>query len=138
QFANITGEKLSEYHVSQAMKQVLHELNLSLTAYSLAPCWDDELPYYGLFVERGDLANREQAQRLVEILDDRLRQINCEYAGKRDSARLGDVRLEILPSGAWQNWAGQRLARTGGTMEQYKHPCLIADSGFRESMPVEQ
>ncbi len=38
-FANITGEKLSEYHVTQAMAEVLRELDLTLTAYSLAPCW---------------------------------------------------------------------------------------------------
>ncbi|HLJ97888.1 MAG TPA: GH3 auxin-responsive promoter family protein [Gemmataceae bacterium] len=137
-FANITGEKLSEYHVTQAMEQVLRTLNVSLTAYSLAPCWHEELPYYGLFVERGDLVSPEQGSQLVEILDEQLRQINCEYASKRDTARLGAVRLQLLPKGTWQSWAGERLARTGGAMEQYKHPCLIADDGFRESMPVEQ
>jgi hypothetical protein len=137
-FANITGEKLSEYHVTQAMEHVLHELNLSLTAYTLAPCWHEELPYYGLFVEQSDLTNREQGPQLVELLDEQLRRVNFEYAGKRDSARLGAIRLELLPRGAWQTWAGQRLARTGGTLEQYKHPCLIADSEFRTSMPVEE
>jgi hypothetical protein len=137
-FASITGEKLSEYHVTQAMELVLRELNLSLTAYSLAPCWDEELPYYGLFVEHGDLADREQGGRLAEILDRRLQEINCEYASKRDSARLGAARVELLPTGTWQSWARQRLARTGGTLEQYKHPALIPDAGFRESMPVEQ
>src|SRR5262249_16560664 len=54
-FANVTGEKLSEYHVTQAMPAVLQRLDLTLTAYSVAPCWDDEKPYYGLFVERGEL-----------------------------------------------------------------------------------
>ena len=41
------------------MAEVLRELDLTLTAYSLAPCWDDEQPYYGLFVERGDLPDAE-------------------------------------------------------------------------------
>jgi hypothetical protein len=27
---------------------------------------------------------------------------------------------------------------TGGTLEQYKHPCLITDPHFHESMAVEQ
>ena len=57
-FANITGEKLSEYQVTDAMTATLRDLNLNLTAYSVAPCWDDEQPYYGLFVERGDLTGR--------------------------------------------------------------------------------
>jgi hypothetical protein len=137
-FANITGEKLSEYHVTRAMEQVLRELDLSLTAYTVAPCWDEELPYYGLFVEHGDLMDGKQGAQLAETLDKRLQEINCEYAGKRESARLGTVRLEILPTGTWQSWARQRLAQTGGTVEQYKHPALIPDAAFRESMPVEQ
>src|SRR5205085_10402305 len=46
-FSNLTGEKLSEYHVAGAMTEVLRELELTLTAYSVAPCWHDEQPYYG-------------------------------------------------------------------------------------------
>ncbi len=48
------------------------------------------------------------------------------------------MRLEILPPGTWQQWDRQRLARTGGTLEQYKHPCLINDPQFRASVPVEE
>jgi hypothetical protein len=137
-FANITGEKLSEYHVTRAMQDVLRELDLTLTTYSLAPCWDDELPYYGLFVERGDFLSREQGLRLAELLDRRLSQVNIEYASKRNSQRLGPVRLELLPTGTWLRWDKQRLARAGGTLEQYKHPCLIPDPHFHKTMPVEQ
>src|SRR5262245_32272155 len=136
--ANITGEKVSEYHVAGAMTDVLHELNLNLTAYSVAPCWDDELPYYGLFVERGDLANGDQGQRLIHGLERRLAEVNVEYASKRESRRLGPLRLALIPSGTWQQWDRQRLARTGGTLEQYKHPCLIPDPKFRDSIHVEE
>lgn len=137
-FANVTGEKLSEYHVTGAMRQALADLDLTLTAYSLAPCWDDETPYYGLFVERADLAGPSQGSRLAEALDRRLQALNIEYASKRDSRRLGPVRVELLPGGTWQRWDRQRLAKTGGTLEQYKHPCLIGDVGFRATMPVER
>jgi hypothetical protein len=137
-FANLTGEKLSEYHVSHALRDVLGELGLALSTYSLAPCWDDQQPYYGLFVERDDLHDRGQGVRLVELLDRRLQKLNVEYAAKRESLRLGQVRLALLPAGAWQEWDRNRLARTGGTMEQYKHPCLIADPKFRESVAVEE
>src|SRR5262249_7018906 len=40
-FASVTGEKLSEYQVAQAVEDVLRGLDVSLTAYTLAPCWDD-------------------------------------------------------------------------------------------------
>jgi hypothetical protein len=48
------------------------------------------------------------------------------------------ARLGLLPSGTWQDWDRKRLARTGGNLEQYKHPCLIADPKFRDSVPVEE
>ena len=48
------------------------------------------------------------------------------------------VRLALLPANAWQQWDRQRLLRTGGTIEQYKHPCLIPDLNFRSTMPVER
>ena len=137
-FANLTGEKLSEYHVTSSMSDVLRDLNLSLTAYSLAPCWNEEQPYYGLFVERGDLPSLDRGSQLAEQLERRLHQANVEYAAKRESLRLGPVRLQVLANGTWLTWDRQRLARTGGTLEQYKHPCLIADLKFRDSMAVEQ
>ena len=137
-FANITGEKLSEYHVTGGMVDVLKSMDMDLTAYALAPCWDDEQPYYGLFIEGSDLANREQGMRLGDLLDRRLQELNVEYAAKRESLRLGPIRLELLPTGAWQKWDRARLARTGGTLEQYKHPCLINDTGFRDSVDVEE
>jgi hypothetical protein len=135
-FANVTGEKLSEYQVVRAVGDVLDGLGLTPPTYSLAPCWDDEQPYYGLFVERGDFGNR--GATLAERLDRRLGEVNSEYAGKRRSRRLGPLRLELLPPGAWLEWDRQRRARAGSTLEQYKHPCLIGDLGFRKTMPVDE
>jgi hypothetical protein len=133
-FANVTGEKLSEYHVARAMTDALQSLDLTLSTYSLAPCWDDQQPYYSLFVEQGELEHGAMGQRLTEVLDQTLGRLNSEYASKRESQRLGPVRLEVLPAGAWTHWDRHRLARQGGTLEQYKHPCLINDLQFRESM----
>jgi hypothetical protein len=129
-FANITGEKLSEHHVTQGMAKVLRKLDLSLTAYSLALCWQDEQPYYGLFVEGSDLATPARGQQLVELLDRQLGEENIEYRSKRDSLRLGPVRLEVVANGAWRDWDEQRLQRSGGTLDQYKRPCLITDPTF--------
>ena len=136
-FSNLTGEKLSEHHVTQAMAAALRETEQTLTAYSVAPCWDDELPYYGLFVERADLGAGDRGARLADLLDRRLGEANIEYRAKRDSLRLGPVRPQLLPPGTWAEWDRKRLQRSGGAMEQYKHPCLINDPNFRATMPVE-
>jgi hypothetical protein len=80
----------------------------------------------------------EQGVRLAQRLDEKLAELNVEYAAKRESLRLGAVRLELLPPGTWHDWDRKRLQQTGGTLEQYKHPCLIGDLQFRASIPVEQ
>jgi hypothetical protein len=139
-FANITGEKLSEYHVTQSMAEVLGELDLSLTAYALAPCWAEaeaEVPHYGLFVERGDLGDAAAGERLARRLDERLCGVNIEYEAKRASRRLGPVRLEWVRAGFWADWDRARLERGGGPPEQYKRPCLIGDPQFRDGTRAE-
>lgn len=137
-FSNLTGEKISEYHVSGAMADVLRQLSLSVTTYSLAPCWDDQLPYYGLFVERGDLADRSATMSLAQGLERRLCEVNEEYASKRQSRRLGPIRVQLITPGSWAEWDRKRLARTGGSLDQYKHPSLISDPKLRETLPVEE
>lgn len=133
-FANITGEKLSEYHVTQSMSRVLGELDLHLSTYSVAPCWpedENQTPGYGLFVEPGDHAGTGLLDRLVRRLEEELCRINIEYESKRSSQRLASLRLETVPPGFWARWDRQRLERSGGTLEQYKHPCLINDLEFQ-------
>ncbi|MCE9534705.1 MAG: GH3 auxin-responsive promoter family protein [Planctomycetes bacterium] len=135
-FANLTGEKLSEHHVTQAMDRVSRAIRQPVSAYTLAPCWDDSQPFYGLFLEESDVMNADLLRQFVESLDRTLGEQNIEYAAKRVSGRLGPVRVEVLPTGSWQRWDRERLAKSGGSAEQYKHPCLIGDVNFKQSMPV--
>jgi hypothetical protein len=132
----LTGEKLSEYHVTKAFDTVAARQHLHVVAYSLAPIWDDKQAYYGLFLEEPDAADAAALVRFLAELDRQLGVENVEYAAKRDSGRLGPLRAEIIPAAAWSEWDHNRLAQTGGSPEQYKHPCLIGDIGFRHTMPV--
>ena len=103
EIARVRGEieSMEAERKTMATQVAFATLNLTLTAYSLAPCWDEIMPYYGLFVERGDLAGREQGMRLAESLERRLCEMNVEYAAKRESARLGPVRL--IDNAPWPN-----------------------------------
>ena len=117
------------------MAEALHELDLTVTAYTLAPVWpeggDSEPPYYGLFLEAGDLPDTAAGHRLADRLEAKLRAINIEYASKRgETLRQGPVRWEPVPPGFWQRWDRERLKRNGGTQEQYKRPCLMNDLEF--------
>jgi hypothetical protein len=136
-FANITGEKLAESQVSRAVDRTLDELSLTLTAFTLAPCWDDVMPYYTLLVERNDIESDEQARRLLVGIDAALCRLNSEYECKRETNRLGAVRLGWLQPGSWREFCRQRLERSGGSLEQYKHPCLVNDFEFVAKLPLQ-
>ena len=135
-FSNMTGEKLSEYHVTKAMDAVAKRVSQPMTAYSLAPIWHDVRPYYGLFLEETDATDEQTLKRFLAEFDRQLGQENIEYEAKRESGRLGPVRAALIPASAWSAWDRTRLAATGGSPEQYKHPCLIGDIKFRETMQV--
>lgn len=135
-FANLTGEKLSEHHVTRSVDEVAKRCGVGPSVYSMAPCWDDERPFYGLFVEEGDALAGSAGPAFLTELECALRNHNSEYDSKRDSGRLGPPRLMLLPSGFWSEWDRDRLRRSGGVPEQYKHPCLIGDINFRTSVPI--
>jgi hypothetical protein len=69
-------------------------------------------------------------EKLALRLDAKLREMNIEYDAKRESERLGPLRVQAVSPGFWARWDADRLRRNGGTLEQYKHPCLIADLDF--------
>lgn len=135
-FANLTGEKLSEYHVTKAMDAVARRMSQPVTAYSLAPIWHDVRPYYGLFVEESDAGDEGELEKFLHEFDRQLGEENVEYAAKRESGRLGAVRALLIPNGGWAAWDRVRLEATGGSPEQYKHPCLIGDIKFRDTIQV--
>jgi hypothetical protein len=126
-FANLTGEKLSEPQVLQAMEAA----GGSLSGYVLAPVWDEVAPHYGLFVEEPEAAGLDA---LAAKLDAALGERNVEYASKRQSGRLGPVRGRAVQAGFFARFDRERLVSTGGSPEQYKRPCLIGDLGFAANL----
>ncbi len=134
-FANLTGEKLSEHHVTKAVDAVLKSVPQPLTGYTLAPVFDEAQPYYAIFLEEPDVADRARLNRFLAELDRELGVQNIEYAAKRESARLGSLRVRVIPAGHWAKWDAERLKKTGGAAEQYKRPCLIGDVNFAATMP---
>ena len=52
--ANVTGEKISESQVVDAVRSVIDEMRLTLSHFTVSPVWGDP-PRYQLLVERGDV-----------------------------------------------------------------------------------
>lgn len=125
-FSSMTGEKLSEFQVVAAVAAAQRSLGLRLGSFLLLPTWG-EPPYYSLLVEGPDVPGPTATDRLAAEVEAELRRTNVEYENKRTTLRLGPMRARRIPPGSWAEFQERRLARSGGTVEQYKQPHLMAD-----------
>ena len=131
-FSSLTGEKLSEYQVVSAVNSAQAITGVRVGAYLVLPRWDDP-PHYSLLIEETDLTNEASAQSLTDEVERQLQQVNLEYENKRSTLRLGPIRLTRVAAGSWVDFQRRRLAKSGGTVEQYKQPCLLSDLTAIES-----
>ncbi len=134
-FSSITGEKLSEYQVVEAVNTIARRFGVRLENYCLFPKWGS-LPYYGLLVEEGSLGEKNQWGNFVRDLDAELRGLNCEYKAKRESGRLGAISLVFSPAGTFDAWKAEKLRDQGGREEQYKHVFLSSEEGLDKKCHV--
>ena len=138
-FSSLTGEKLSEFQVVAAITAAARQSGLRLRSFLLLPAWGDP-PSYRLLVEQGDLPDPAAGDRLAAAVDEGLARINLEYENKRATLRLGPIRTRRIPNGSWAEFQRRRLAQSGGTVEQYKQPCLLPDlaalDAFGDCEPV--
>ncbi len=124
QTSSMTGEKITEAQVVCAMESArtvagIEHIDLfEMQGRFSAP------PYYELRVEMSDA---EKAQRLCELMDRILRELNIEYDAKRKSRRLGGIRPVLLPPGTFSQEEERKIREKRGRTEQYKHQYLITD-----------
>jgi hypothetical protein len=133
--ANVTGEKISESQVVHAVRSVIDEMRLTLSHFTVSPVWGDP-PRYQLLVERGDVGV-PVGDSLAHQVDERLKLLNCEYKEKRATGRLAPMKWMPLPDGTWTAFSKNRRKNSGGSLEQYKHPCLVPDLEFGSKLFVE-
>ena len=133
-FSNLTGEKLSEHHVTQGLEHLAATGDFQVCNYALAPVWDEVQPYYAIVLERTEASDPRWTAWLT-VLDRELSLRNIEYEAKRQSGRLGPVQAFIVENGYWATWDEVRLAQTGGSAEQYKRTCLMNAVEFTATLP---
>jgi hypothetical protein len=124
--SSVTGEKLSEFQVVAAVAEAQRRLGIRLLSFLLLPTWGDP-PFYSLLVEETDLHETRGPEPLAMEVEDGLKRLNVEYDNKRSTQRLGPIRVRSIAVGSWSDFQRRRLARSGGTVEQYKQPHLMPD-----------
>lgn len=121
--ANITGEKITEHQVVEAMRQASGQIGASIQRFVLQGRFAP-LPYYELRLEAPPAVNLDA---LAEYLDQALAKLNVEYQSKRKSERLGAIRAVVLPPGTLEQAELQAIVQRRGRSEQYKHQYLLTN-----------
>ena len=121
--ASITGEKITEHQVVEAMRIASGRLGLAVRLFVVQGRFA-ATPYYELRLE---LTGPEPAEALAAEFDKALGQLNIEYAAKRRSGRLQAVRAVPLPPGTLQEAQAEAIRRRHGRSEQYKHQYLLPE-----------
>lgn len=98
---SFTGEKLTESHVTQAMKKVTDELNLSVRFFTLIPEFKPE-PHYRLLCELNDPNSILPQEKIARMLDFEIGRLNIEYEEKRVSTRLSPVSCHQIRAGIYE------------------------------------
>ncbi len=118
--ANITGEKLTEHQVVEAMQRATGG---AIQRFVMQGRFARQ-PYYELRFEQVDGLD---VVRLSEQMDRTLCQLNLEYHSKRRSDRLGPVTAKILPPGTLAQVETEKIRARHGRSEQYKHQYLLTE-----------
>ena len=132
---NITGEKLHEAQVLDAVLAVLEESGAQSNFFVMLA--DQTSARYTLFIEMQQPPGGIDAA-ISNDLDGRLRASNIEYDGKRGSGRLSPLIVRELRAGTGEEYRRSRIA--GGRRDaqfkflhlQYRHECSFDFDSFVE------
>lgn len=92
-FLSLVGEHLSVDNMNKAIQMVSESFNISIPEYTVVG-----IPYEGFFAHKWYIACDDQVDTniLLKGIDNKLRELNDDYATERDSA-LKNVFLEKMP-----------------------------------------
>lgn len=113
---NITGEKLSEQQLMTAVEELNAELNLDMSFYLALTSIKNSR--YDLYVEA-----EVDTVKYAALLDDKLQQLNTEYAAKRSSGRLRKMMVKPVATGTGNAYKEHGIAK-GLRESQFKYLLL--------------
>ncbi|MBL8877538.1 MAG: GH3 auxin-responsive promoter family protein [Phycisphaerales bacterium] len=116
--SSLAGEKLTENQVIAAYRDAIAKAQHRNFDFALNPVWD-EPPYYCL------ICSDELTSAFVDELDAALSRQNAEYASRRNSFRLGPLRIMTVGKAAFAAMDERLVARQRARAEQYKRPHLF-------------
>ncbi len=117
-FTSLTGEKLTETQLIDAMDDTCKKQSLQVKHFTL--CCDEKNLCYKLFIEFPGDTNKEMKTSFAKELDECLKSINEEYECKRGSDRLAAPLLFELPDNSYELVKSELIERGMAREGQYK------------------
>jgi hypothetical protein len=123
--ASLTGEKLTEEQVVEAVERLLVEMGLRARFYCLAPVWGSP-PRYHLLFEPVEPIDQNQGRILATALERALLERNSEYERKRETLRLAPLTVSLLQPGEYARYEAG-LLQGGREVARLKIPRVTMD-----------
>lgn len=130
--SSFTGEKVTEMQVTEAMDRARSKLRAKVRFFTLVPCFRPQ-PHYEVWLETDD--SDLVAGEFARLYDKCLKEQNIEYGAKRDSGRLSELELRILPAGTYEDLR-RELNQSGVSDAQIKLSHLNPKPSIREFLEV--
>ncbi len=124
--SSLTGEKLTEHQVVMGLDEIATKTGCHAKDVVLAPRWGHP-PHYRLYLECPEHRDANWTKKVATELDGQLKRINCEYASKRNSERLGPIDACVVAAGTLADRDAQRATLHRKSNEQFKHKYLLTE-----------
>ena len=134
---SITGEKVYESHINEAVNNAAGELKLNVKFFSSCVQMEDDPPRYIFLVEFGGALSRDVKKAFLKRVEEELRRCNLEYEDTRERLELGSPILKVVRTGGFEKYRFKKVSE-GAHEAQFKVPELVADPGFQKNFDIEE
>ncbi|MFH0731690.1 MAG: GH3 auxin-responsive promoter family protein [Candidatus Omnitrophota bacterium] len=134
--SSVTGEKLYESHVIDAMNKARETTGLDMEFFCC--CLERKIPpHYSFLIEFIGEPTHSQKKGFLMSMEDNLSRVNIEYKLKRLSQRLDCPKLVVLEKGSFEKFHKSKLqfSRHDG---QFKYSLLKADFKTPEEFTIKE
>ena len=133
---SLSGEKLYESHVNEAINAANKKLKLDIKFFS-ASVQMEKPPRYIFLTEFTDDPSQDKKRALLRSVEDELCRCNLEYEDTRQRQELGSPILKVVGKGGFEKYRSKRVAE-GAHETQFKVPELMRDPDFQKNFNIEE
>jgi hypothetical protein len=131
---SITGEKVYESHIEEAVTGSAEKHKASLRSFS-ASVATGEIPRYVFLVEFEGSPSREEKHALLVSIEKALRLQNSEYDDLRKQQLIAFPSMRVVSPGEFDRYRMMRV-KNGAHDTQFKMPKLVLSAGFLENFAI--